>query len=428
MALNGNESFEKTYCQDYVRVERQDINSDGRRKIKIYNIDSKKNYTFLPKKTEEIAIFEPSFNEKDEDILKADRGIPEEMLEGGSEYDDILYTESLEPPRLLREEKSKSNTSYMLTDIKQLDELINRYDANKSKLTFDEQEYYNEFISKYNNAVKENDSDILQNPDILKGFLALKKIDKYNYNTNAISKIAGRVNEDTNMLGQYCGDLNLLKSVAEENLSYKNNLENFYEQLYKTSISSYCCLLDDDKELIEKYAKQMLEDECNKWGDTADDLYTSTSFDHSATYINDTDSEYDNWNIQILVYENGLSDLDNNKYLPQSLIVLHEFYHVKQIVPGVSDDYFDRQYMELGATIDTIVRADEIHKEINGIDISNAVEYPKEFISSDGKTINMGELINEFRCIKEKYDLENYEQVLMTKEGIEFVNKCFGGD
>lgn len=311
--------------------------------------------------------------------------------------------------------QAKKNT-YLLKNKEQLDNLISKYNENITKLSDKDKNYYQGFIERYKKTAETE--PFARNVDAKKLFLALKKLDKYNYDTKAIPANFKRINEDTDILGKYSNDCTELKTIIENNPKYKKSMDNFYKQLYRSD--AYTCLLGDDKTQVKKLAADMLKEEMSKYSDKLEDLYEETNF-KSVTYTYDTDNEINNWRMHV----NIAGDLEkDNCYLPKELVILHELYHVKQAVPGQSENYGDK-YVELGAVIDNIVKSDEIHKKIHNIPLSETIEYSRNYTAADGRKVNTGELANKFREIMQKNHFQNWEQVFASSEGRALIESIF---
>lgn len=329
---------------------------------------------------------------------------------------EIVFDFTVAAPEVYRNEP---NNSFLLTDEKMLDDLIEKYDSMKSSLSAEDREYYDAFLNKYHDS--SSIVDFKNNLDAKKAFLALKKLDKYGYDTSKIPQHSSpRINEDTEILGQYSNDFNAFWDLLNKDAEYKASLTDFYKQIYAGQESAYICLLGDDKEVAQALSQQMLNDEINKYGDKLEDLFDECDF-RNVTYTYDIDNEFNNWNLQVVI--KGEID-ETDKYLPKGLVMLHELYHVKQIEPGEPNDD-DNIYYELGATIDSIVRSDEIHKKLNNIPLDEEVEYPRYYTCPDGSKVNIGTLANEFRAIMLNNDCKNWEQVFISPEGKALIEKYF---
>ena len=329
--------------------------------------------------------------------------------------------DNLSPVFGLQEEHdiNKKDSRYNLTDVSQLDELVYKYQNNRSKLSETEQIHYDNLISNYKDLISQIPSnDICTNLEVRKIFLALKKLDKYDYDSSKFPGLSvGSLDETSKILGVYSEDFSNLESLLSQDELYAEAMRNFYDFIYQSS--NFCVLLNDDKNKVAELASNMLDEECAMYGeDKSKIVKIQDHFERSATYISDCDNEWNNWELQVVIYDKGIDS--EGEYLPLDLVALHELYHVKQFAPGIAENS-PSDFCEIGASIDTLVRSDEIHKKINGIDISDVVEYPVTLNNS----VNLGTLANEFRSIKEKYHFENYEQVLITPEGRNLVIQYF---
>ena len=314
---------------------------------------------------------------------------------------------------------SNCETTYLLQSPEQLDSLIKSYHEHSEQLSESDRKYYESFIEKSQRTATTTSFD--KNIDAKKAFLALKKLDKYGYDTSKIPKEDKKINENNELLGVYSNDYTEMRKMIDSDIEYKTAMDNFYQQIYDEEKIAHVCLVSDDKDSIHKLAAEMLKQDTSNYNSKAEDLYQKCSDFRSVTYICSTDNEWNNWNLEVLID----GDLEKKGcYLPEELVIMHELYHVKQSNPGKPEDY-DDPYVELGATLDSLVRSDEIHKKINSIPINEEVEYPFDFTTPQGKKVNLGTLANKFREIKQNNNFDNWEQVFMSPEGMSLIKNTF---
>ena len=92
----------------------------------------------------------------------------------------------------------------------------------------------------------------------------------------------------------------------------------------------------------------------------------------------------------------------------------------------ISEQEFNNtKFAELAPTIDLIVRQDEIYKQIHNIPLNQKVAYPHSVLIA-GNSVEIGEIANTFRQIKQKYNFDNFEQVLLTKDAEVYVSQLTG--
>lgn len=278
----------------------------------------------------------------------------------------------------------------------------------------DVKSYYNEIFLRINS---EQDID-LKDPDILKCFLALKKLVKYKDKVSLKIK-PGYFNELSPFLGEYnrfYAQLNKTNSIA---------LKRFCDELYKADARFHMIPIEDRKK-ANVLADEMLKKELQKYGTNPEDTFGKPTSDYrNVVHCYDIDNDYNDWTLHVCL-DGGLSQEHGEKYAPFGIIALHELGHVRQTLPGVSEKDFEnnKKFAELGPTIDLIVRQDEIYKKIHNIPIEQDVIYPN-CVQINGVMYNLGEIANRFRQIQKKYGFDNFEQTLLTTDANVYITGMY---
>ena len=291
--------------------------------------------------------------------------------------------------------KNKHKNTYLLKNESQLKRLISLSERYKSRLDNDELEKYDDFINKI--KYKKNNNIDIEDTGTLKAFLYLRKFVKYKGNIPVND--APRFNENSQLLGLYASKYN----------EFRNTINHNSKELEKT----------------KKRQEEMLDELFVKYDipkEELSNLHIVKSDFANKTFISDTDNEFNDWFLEVLIQKDGYVS-EEGEQGSWELITLHELYHVRQTTPGCTEDYSD-EFVELGATLDTIIREDELHKLANGIPLEDEVDYPDKIVFK-GKTIKVGLIANTFREIMTKYNFETYEEAILSKEGQTFIREHF---
>lgn len=283
---------------------------------------------------------------------------------------------------------------------------------NKTLLTRETNSYYSKIFS---NIQPSNDID-LKDSNMLKSFLAFKKLIKYKDKVS-IKQKPGHFNEISPFLGEYAQYHTQL-----ENKSVFSALE---DALYESD-ARFNMIPKEDREKAESLGYDMLCNELTKYNTTPEEVFGPPSdFFQSVTTCCDIDNPWNDWNLQVNL-DKQLSQINGKEYAPLGVIALHELGHVRQTMPGKPEQEFNNtELKELAPTIDLIVRQDEIYKQIHNTPLNQKVAYPHSVLIA-GNSIEIGEIANTFRQIKQKYNFDNFEQVLLTKDAEVYVSQLTG--
>ena len=291
-----------------------------------------------------------------------------------------------------------------------------------------EQEKYETFKKKIH-LTKEGEAN-LHSTDTLKAYLAFKKLLKYKGNLNLIkSEKIGIHNENSPFLGEYAKSYeDFYYFVSKSGSKIQKTYRNLYNAIYTSKkLERFKMLEKCDFEEAFSIGREMLDEEKKAHNISPNQKVTKeTTILPDAVY-----GRYSTNVCKIIADDNANTDWQSiilvDKYsrmgpllFPRPLIKLHEIYHVKQIKPGEIEKE-DNYLQELGATIDTIVKNDEIYKKLNNISQETIVYYRPMAQNQRGKSFNLGEFANIFRTIKTIKNLRSYEEVLITPEAIRYL-------
>ncbi len=141
------------------------------------------------------------------------------------------------------------------------------------------------------------------------------------------------------------------------------------------------------------------------------------------TYISDIENNNNTWSIQPVVYDG--THLRAGLALPRYLAALHEFMHVEETPRGARREW-DRNppglsvLGELMPTVMTIIVADEAYKSVNGIPLSQVVNYGQA-VSWDGHSVQVGKIANFYRSLIERYG--SIGAAVASPESLEFMRQ-----
>lgn len=293
-----------------------------------------------------------------------------------------------------------------------------------AKMTPTEQKKYANFIAgiRYN---RDGSPDI-NNFNTQKAFLALKKVVKHKGQIPSYAQL-GRHDENFTLLGVYNAQYRNFRHRIADDPSLETIMNNFYNEIYLSGMA-WKMLSEYEVTQGEKYAVQILDAEMERYGvEDRHLLYRETDYDTIAYYspflsnqvtTMDVDNNINDWHLQLDIDAKGRIIIDGViKHQIKELIILHELYHIKQAMPGRCMDKQRDFFVELGAILHLIVCSDEVYKKIYGIDLDGTINY--------GLNFDMGRLANTFREVKAKYNLETYEEAMLTTEGLEFIKENF---
>lgn len=125
----------------------------------------------------------------------------------------------------------------------------------------------------------------------------------------------------------------------------------------------------------------------------------------------------------VLSCEGGFYNTWNGYFIPEGLTKRHELMHLEE------RSYFREHKTELFTVTRDLMELDQIHKQINHIDLAAEVDYEKEIpipsrISKgcDDFQIPLGKFINFYRELEKTKP--NLAETLSSKESIEFLTSC----
>lgn len=309
----------------------------------------------------------------------------------------------------------KETNSYILDNEKQFIETINKgkeilKKVNNPSLSI----HYIKHSKKI--AKDKNDNIDIKDANTLKCYLAYKKLVKYDGDITKISLTTkdGRHDENSPILGI---KHNSYRRFEEEN---KNNPEmlDFCNSLYSEDGRFF--MLDKNNPKIDSLANKLLEDDLKKNGLSKEQCFSLSEF-RNVCFIYDSDDKINNWCCNILIKKDGL-DEEYDRYCPLGIAALHEKYHCEQTKPGGLENDFS-PLVELGPTLDIIVKSDYIHKIANNIDLDIEVDYPEKLEISTKKEISLGKIANDFRKMMKNYD--SYEDLLISPEGKNYIKNLY---
>ena len=291
------------------------------------------------------------------------------------------------------------------------------------KLMYDEsipeevKQHYMKFVNQAAQEIKKGNGHVdINSAEVRKSYLGLRKFVKYKEKA-PITTRRGFFDENSPLLGV---NAKAHKEVVE--LCQGNGLcEVFERNLCKESDAYYHMIPAEDREAAERIGEEMLNEELAKYGLKKEDVFAepsdtvpNTTFCHSGII------KGEDWHLRVYLDETEYNGEYKGQYCPLGVIALSELDIVKQTMPGVDEKEFQKERgSRLAATIDMIVRQDEIYKRIHGIDMAQVVDYPIDI--NFGMEASLGQLANEFRKIKEKYGYDSYDEVLLTREGRDYM-------
>ncbi len=238
----------------------------------------------------------------------------------------------------------------------------------------------------------------------------------------------GRIDEHFPLLGVYAD------AFAELQIRFGNNDPYlwFTYILYNGDAVDHMIPVKDAKQ-ADIISKQMLYDDWQKYGitpaQTDEWLKFMTSWSNklsnSEGYVNTdgrTISVIDNGNWYQSVFLSSQDQLnirneERGGYLPLAVLTSHEFQHIKDIFPGT---VMRPSLAELTAVLRQIVESDAIYRQIHPTPDSQPVEYAT---TCDVSKIKIGEVAIFFRNLSKKYNTDNYAQLLLKPEAIEYINE-----
>jgi len=318
-----------------------------------------------------------------------------------------------------RQETAQEYT-YELKSQQQLDDLIAQGVQYLANLSDDMLKTYDDLLA----GIKYDSNGQMDIEDVgtLKAFLGFKKLVKYQGNLPVTDK---RINETTPFLGEYNVEYKDFKTVLKSNPELNNAMQAFYQSIYgDNSASDVIQIIPREKtQEADAIADRFFAEEMEKYGiENPENLFQYWDFNPGVMNICDVDNELNDWCMSVKIQKGGYGTEEN--FTPEKLALLHEFYHTKQDIPGAKENYDDVLF-EMGPTINQLIQADKVYKEIYGINIDDEVKYDLQYDIPSGEKLNPGLIANTFRNIMEKNNFETVEEALISPEGQEFVLNFF---
>ncbi len=304
-----------------------------------------------------------------------------------------------------------------------------------------QQEYYQNLIqSSLNQTQADKDFEHYQNfyeqivwkkdgtPDLtkaatLKSYLAFYNL-IHNKGRPSMSQI-GRIDEHFPLLGINADAFAALQQKFGNNDAY---LWFIYELYYLAGVDYM--ILSEDAQQADEIAKQILYSSLQKYGITSQEtdkwLEFATTWQSFAYFPDDargstiTVAYEGNWYYTMFLRPNVPQISEGIPYNPVALIALHEFQHVKDYFPGIMYTKFSLN--ELPTTLVELVARDDIYRQIHNIPYDQPVAY---WHKSDFWGINLAEIAGFFRNLSQKYNTDNYAELLLKPEATKYIEDSY---
>ena len=185
----------------------------------------------------------------------------------------------------------------------------------------------------------------------------------------------------------------------------------------------------EDAERTEDIAKQILYTKFQNHGITPEQTEQWLNFAttwQSYAYLPDngrggavTVYYEGNWYCTILLRPIVLKK--GKQYFPLALVAAHEFQHIKDYFPGLRHA---SQYSleELTTSISDVIMADEIHRQVYNIPDDEPVSYGHR---DEAKGVNLWEIARFFRNLSQKYETDNYAELLLKPEATKYIEDTY---
>ncbi len=260
-------------------------------------------------------------------------------------------------------------------------------------------------------------------PDLAKAATLKSYLAFYNliHNNGKPSRLQiGRIDEHFPLLGINADAFALLQQKFGNNDAY---LWFTYELYYIAGVDHI--IPSEDAQKADEIAKQILYSSLQKYGITPQEtdkwLEFSTTW-QSLAYFPDaargatiTVAYEGNWYYTMFLRPNS-QILEGRPYNPIALIALHEFQHVKDYFPGIM--YMKFSLNELPTTLAELVAADDVYRQIHNIPYNQPIAYKHK---SDFLGINLAEIAGFFRNLSQKYNTDNYAELLLKPEATKYI-------
>ena len=270
---------------------------------------------------------------------------------------------------------------------------------------------------------KEDGTPDLTKVATLKSYLAF-----YNliHNNGKPSKLQiGRIDEHFLLLGINADAFVELQQRFGNNDAYLW----FIHELYNNAGMDYM-ILSEDAEQAEEIAKQILYNNLQKYGITPEEtdkwLEFATTWQSFAYFPNKargatiTVAYEGNWYYTMFLRPNTSPTIKGKPYNPIALVALHEFQHVKDDVPGIMCTKFSLN--ELPTSLAELIAADDIYRQIHNIPYNQPIAYKHK---SESLGINLAEIAGFFRNMSQKYNTDNYAELLLKPEATKYIEDSY---
>lgn len=341
--------------------------------------------------------------------LISDDEINKLAVEIQKNYDSSLEREEYDTP---------SKEDYRPT-VKQAKKVLSKAQNAIKRLDADKAAYYEEFFNKIKTV---NGSPDINDVDTMKAYLAAYKLLKYDLNPPVISKY-NRFNEDDSILGSTSIVFRQVLKKYQEDPAYL-----WLEEVLYTS-DHFKMLPIENRQEVEKLADAFMNKRLKRrfgWNQQQIDAFlqdADTSFS-SVTFCYDTNNEWNNWSVEVLLLTDGIYDEENKELFPKSLCALHELLHVQDIFPGQQDtNSTEDPLIELSTTFQDIVLSDIIYKQLKGIDLLEVVSYPQK-----SKKVDYGKLAVFLHKMIQKYGVHDITPLLLKPEVEQYIHDLYNAN
>ena len=314
-----------------------------------------------------------------------------------------------------REQEEEKN-AYQPSPI-QAKEVLSKAQKALKKLDDYQVAYYNNFFDKVKMV---NGLPDINDVDTMKAYLAAYKLLKYNLNP-PMNTFTNRFNEDSALLGT--------TSIAFREVYKKYQKDAAYLWLEKVLYTAdhFRMLPIEHRQKVEElsdvFMKKRLKERFG-WSEEKIKLFlqeTETDF-RSVTFCYNTDNEWNNWNVHVVLLNDGIYDEENKKLFPRSLCALHELLHVQETFPG-QPQIEDKHLVELSTTFQDIVLSDIIYKQLNNIDLFEVVSYPQK-----EQAVDYGELAVFLHKMIQKYGVHDITPLLLKPEVEQYIHDLYNAN
>lgn len=305
--------------------------------------------------------------------------------------------------------------SIYLPDLLNMEQKNKNFSFRKPILRLDNKQYSNQYFNHYQDFYRQIVWKDNGAPDITKAATAKAYLAFYNLvNVGKMSHLqVGRIDEHFPLLGVHSDAfVELQEKFGNDNAYLWFTYELYHEKGRRDMIPP------EDAEKAKEIAKQILYQDLQNYGITknqADEwLKFATSWKSYALIPSGSSggitqvSLQGNWYSTIFIRPNCLGE-------DQYRVALHEFQHVKDFFPCTTEEY---SLNELTPGVKDVVLYDQIYRKIHAIPYNQAIVYKH---SNDYLGINLGEIARFFQDLSQKYQTDNYAQLLMTEEAVKYI-------